>query len=115
MTSEPINWEDYGIYDASGLPADWQVVVDLDHGGGYEWTIFRAFWSPTERRYFWSGGSGCSCNYWDQDLRTPGDFASGDRAALQRAFRSFAGEHEYSVAGSYAIDTTATISTFKES
>lgn len=113
-TPAPIDWEDYGIYDSSQLPTDWEVVVNVSSGGGYDWTIFRAFWSPTERRYFWRGGSGCSCNSWGQGLRTPGSFGDGNRDALGRALRAFVEDYDYSVSTSAALAATQTISTFKE-
>lgn len=91
-TPEPINWSDFGIYGTHQLPTDWQHVLTVDEGG-YEWTTFHAFWSPTARRYYWSGGAGCSCNYWSQDLSTVADFEDGPKDALARAVRAFVAEH----------------------
>ena len=44
---------------------DWVEVASYDGGGGYEWAIWKCWWSPSARRYFYHGDTGCSCNYWD--------------------------------------------------
>lgn len=92
---EPIDWADYGIYSPSDdlAAVDWVPVASYDTGGGYDWTRFHAFWSPSARRFFWYGDAGCSCNSWGDYLHRPSDFQDGDLAALQRAFREFADEH----------------------
>lgn len=75
---------------------DWVEVGQLgDDGGSYDWTEFRAFYSPSARRYFWHGDSGCSCSGWGDDLSTSESFENGDRAALLRAWEEFAKDHSY--------------------
>lgn len=64
---------------------DWVPVVSVDLGGGYDWDEFHAWYSPTERRYFWGSGSGCSCNSFDDDFYNLSDFEDGDRPALMAA------------------------------
>lgn len=44
---------------------DWVEVAAFESGGGYDWAIWKCWWSPSARRYFYDGGRGCSCNYWE--------------------------------------------------
>jgi hypothetical protein len=94
--------------------ADWVAVTSIDEGGGYDWTELRAYYSPIARRYFWHGGSGCSCTCWGDGLRSADDFENGDRSALIRALRAFADDNEHSVSASSALDATSAAQTFKE-
>ena len=73
---------------------DWVIVAELGEGG-WEWTMFKAFYSPSARRYFWHGGSGCSCNDWSDGVGTSADFEDGDRNALLRAWEEFSKAHSY--------------------
>lgn len=108
------NWETHKEEPIPGTE-DWQHVVTLgDAGASYEWTTLAAYYSPSARRYFWLGGSGCSCNSWYDDATSVEAFENGDRDALVRAVKSFADDHEYSFPGSEASETLATIKTFKE-
>lgn len=43
---------------------DFVPVVSVDVGG-YEWAELHAWYSPGQRRYFWSGQNGCSCNAYE--------------------------------------------------
>lgn len=73
--------------------ADWVHAVTLDDGGGgYEWAVLTAFWSPSARRYFWVSGSGCSCNSITDYAQAVSDFEHGDRAALDSALIRFAAD-----------------------
>lgn len=107
-----IDWEDFDIYDSETLPDDWQHVTTIDDGGGYEWATLHAFWSPADRRYYWWGGSGCSCNYWGESLYTPSDFLWGDKAGLLRGIRAFADECFVDAARS--IDAVRKVHMFRE-
>lgn len=80
-----------GEYKEHRIPGteDW-VTVANEGEGGWDWCIFNAFYSPSARRFFWHGDSGCSCNSWDDDLKTSADFQDGDRDALLRAWEVFA-------------------------
>lgn len=113
--TKQIDWKRYGIYSprALDMPADWVYVASIDSGGGYEWVEFHAFWSPTARRYFWRGDSGCSCNSWRDGVYGAGDFRNGDRFALIRAIREFAKEHDYFVSAAEALDAVAAVQAFK--
>ena len=71
--------------------ADWVEVTELSYYD-YDWAILRAYYSPSARRYFWYGASGCSCYDWKDDINSPADFESGDRRALIRALREFGPE-----------------------
>lgn len=94
---------------------DWVEVGQLGDGGGsYDWTEFRAFYSPSARRYFWHGDSGCSCNGWDDDLSTAADFEDGDRASLLRAWEEFAKDHSYDINVRDYTDGVSEIRKFKE-
>lgn len=77
---------------------DWIEIAALDDGrGDYEWSDFKAFYSPSARRYFWHGDSGCSCNGWGDEISSAASFEDGDKAALMRAWETFAKEHYLSV------------------
>lgn len=92
MTDQkPIDWADYGVYTAPHMPADWVHVLTVNDGIEYEWSTLEAFYSPTARRYFWYGDSGCSCNWWGDTLTSEADFENGSKADLERAIRTFAG------------------------
>jgi hypothetical protein len=94
---------------------DWVEVGQLGDGGGsYDWTEFRAFYSPSARRYFWHGDSGCSCNGWGDDLSTAADFEDGDRASLLRAWEEFAKDHSYDINARDYTDGVSEIRQFKE-
>lgn len=114
-TNEPLDWTDYGIYDTDNqnLPTDWQHVTTCGDSGGYDWTTFHAFYSPAERRYFWAGESGCSCNSWGDDLSTAADFQNGTKDDLLRALRAFCDAYRYSVSAPEALDANRDIRTFR--
>lgn len=75
--------------------ADWQLVVTIDAGGGYSWNRFHAFYDPASRRYFWIGGSGCSCDAIANMVYSPAQFQNGDRAALLRAVEAHLDDDNY--------------------
>ena len=103
-----INWTDYNIYHDVHLPTDWVPVTAIDTSGGYDWKTFRAFWSPSARRYFWHGDTGCSCDSWGDSLRTEADFGNGDLAAI-RAFAEWA-----CLSATVALDAVAEVQRFRE-
>ncbi|MBT2537260.1 hypothetical protein [Arthrobacter sp. ISL-69] len=116
MSSELLNkfnWvtSEYGPIKGTG---DWAEVGALGTSGGYDWTDFNVFYSPSARRYFWHGDGGCSCNSWSDGLTSDADFENGDRAALLRAWESFAKEHEYTIRTTDYLSGVETIRNFKE-
>ena len=118
MASELLRHYDYRTSKYAPIPGteDWVEVALLgDQGGSYDWTDFNAFYSPSARRYFWHGDSGCSCNSWSDEVNTPADFEDGDRASLLRAWEQFAKDHEYSIPVSVYLPGVAEIRNFKES
>lgn len=94
---------------------DWVDVAALEDGrGDYEWTEFKAFYSPSARRYFWHGDSGCSCNGWGDEVGTAADFEDGDRATLLRAWKAFTEDHSYDFSTDGYLSGVAEIRNFKE-
>lgn len=92
---------------------DWVTVAELGEGG-YEWTEWKLFYSPSVIRYFWHGGSGCSCNSWDDEVGSSDDFENGDRADALRAWERFTKDHSYTFDVSAYLDGVAKIKGFKE-
>jgi len=116
MSSETLKKFDYQTCTYLPIPGTegWVEAAKLGDQGGYEWCDFNAFYSPSARRYFWHGDSGCSCNSWGEDLTGPADFQDGDRAALLRAWETFAKEHEYSIRTTDYLAGVVTINNFEE-
>lgn len=117
MTDSPLTKFNYDTGKSEPLPGteDWVRVAALEDGRcDYEWTEFRAFYSPSARRYLWHGDSGCSCNGWGDDVRTPSDFEDGDRAALLRAWETFTKDHSYDFSPADYLVGVSTIKAFKE-
>jgi hypothetical protein len=113
--SEDLSKYNWGSNDYTRMPGteDWIEVADLGEGG-YEWSEFKAFYSPSSRRYFWHGDSGCSCNSWTDDLNTASDFEDGNLAALLRAWETFSKEHSYSTQVADYLSGVQVIKAFKE-
>ncbi len=70
---------------------DWVEVVDFGEYG-WEWDIFRSYYSPSARRYFWDRQCGCSCNCWEDP--SEGGWMNGDRRALVNAVRENGGAYD---------------------
>ena len=108
----------YETFKNEPLPGaeDWTEVAEMDDGrGDYEWTEFKAFYSPSARRYFWHGDGGCSCNGWGDEIHSLSDFEDGDRAALLRAWKTFTEENSYDFSAADYADGVSKIRNFKES
>jgi len=84
---------EYGKHRIPGTE-DW-VIVASEGEWDYSWTMFKAFYSPSARRFFWHGDSGCSCNSWSDDLTSSESFENGDRDALLRAWETFAKDRNW--------------------
>lgn len=67
---------------------DWHIVL-TEGVFDWEWAEFRAWYSPSERRYFWGWSSGCSCNSYDESFSSKAEFEDGDRDDMVRALRGF--------------------------
>jgi hypothetical protein len=91
---------------------DWVTVTELGKGG-YEWTEFKAFYSPSARRYFWHGDSGCSCNGWDDGFANSSAFEDGYRDALFRSWEEFAKNHSYTFSTTDYLAGVSEIRAFK--
>ena len=90
---EPVNWADYGVPQKRNMSTDWVHVLTMDDGGGgYEWFILHAFYSPSARHYFWLADSGGSCYWWGDSIESEADFNNGKKGDLERAIRDFATE-----------------------
>lgn len=107
------DWDAIGYRPIPGTEG-WYYVTEAGDDGGYDWTVWRAYYPPSARRYFWHGDSGCSCNTWTDDLDSAEDFSNGSRTDALNALREFAKEHSYSISGPEVLDTNAEIRTFKE-
>jgi len=67
---------------------DFQEVVSIDFGGGYDWDSLEAWYSPSKRKFFWLDGSGCSCDSLGMDVSKLEDFTVGNREELANAVRA---------------------------
>jgi hypothetical protein len=116
MSSELLEKYDYETNQYVPIPGteDWVEVAKLGDQGGYDWSDFNAFYSPSARRYFWRGDSGCSCNSWIDDIHDAASLENGDRDALLRAWDTFAKEHEYSIPLSVYLPGVSEIRNFAE-
>ena len=102
-------------YGALPGTEDWYLVTEADEGGGYDWTTWRLYYSPSSCRYFWHGDSGCSCNTWTDDVDSAEDFGNGSRADALNALREFVKEHGgYGISPADALNASTEVRTFKE-
>lgn len=94
---------------------NWVEVAQLGGGGSYEWCDFNAFYSPSARRYFWHGDSGCSCcSMWIDGVGKADDFESGDLQELILAWESFAKKQPLFISSSNCSGGVTTIKNFKQ-
>ena len=91
---------------------DFQEVVGIEFGGGYEWDSLEAWYSPSKRRFFWVEGSGCSCNSLGDDLYRIDDLESGNREELTNAVRSKYA-NGYNVSTDELLSDLAMVKTFR--
>jgi len=78
----------YGYSESVPGTEDFQEVVSIELGGGYEWNSLEAWYSPGKRRFFWIEGSGCSCNSLGEGFESINDLDSGSREELITAVRN---------------------------
>ena len=97
--------------------SDFQYVVGVELGGGYDWDSLQAWYSPSRSKFYWIEGSGCSCNYLGQDVNTIDDLTAGNRQELTEAVRRKYDE-SYSTGPGFAsrlLADLATVKTFRVS
>ena len=96
---------------------DFQYVVGVELGGGYDWDDLQAWYSPSRRKFFWLEGSGCSCNSLGEDVRSLNDFSAGNRDELARAVRQKYDDSYSSGTGqaSALLEDLAAVKTFRAS
>lgn len=75
-----------GDYEQMPGTEDFVPVLFVDEGG-YEWAEFHAWYSPGQRRYFWSGQTGCSC--FSYEVSSLGDLQVGSRDDLLRSIKEW--------------------------
>lgn len=93
---------------------DFQFVTSLDDGGGYDWTTWAAWYSPSKRQYFVASGSGCSCNDLSEYYPRFEDFEThSTKDGLKRSLRSFRDDNFYDDRPGL-MDQIAAINSFSE-
>lgn len=94
---------------------DWVGVAHMDLGSGYEWNEFAVWYSPSERRYFWLSGSGCSCNAFGDSVYSKDDFENGTKKDAIAAGNRFCDESYGTAHVSESVVLSHTISAFRPS
>lgn len=84
---------DWGGSDHTPGTEDWVEVASYGGGGGYEWAVWRCWWSPSANRYFYDGDSGCSCNSWEPPKQASGFDFTDSKDGLVKALEAFAESH----------------------
>lgn len=98
--------------DVEGVE-DFQYVLSVELGSGYDWDDLFAWWSPSRRRFFWLDGSGCSCDSISTGVYGLGDFTSGSRSELASAVRAKYDESYSSPKPGDLIDDLARVKKFR--
>lgn len=92
---------------------DWHEVISVYDNIGYEWDDLLAWYSPSQRRYFWISAGGCSCNDISDYMETLSDFEDGSRDDLARAVRAFC-ESAYNISSGEKANAVAEVRRYKE-
>lgn len=79
--------EDYGPKVLEGTE-DWENVIEYQSSSGYSWAEFRAYYSPSARKFFWKSRQGCSCNSWVTGIKSASDMCVGDSHQLLAEIKS---------------------------
>lgn len=58
---------------------EWLEVSSVDYGESYEWDEAHVFYNPADKMFYWASGSGCSCNWINDDYHSISDFGVGNR------------------------------------
>ena len=72
---------------------DFRLVIKATAYESYEWAEFLAWYSPSSRKYFWSGQSGCSCNMFE--IYKLDNLENGSKQDMVNALRRFMQERDY--------------------
>lgn len=91
---------------------DWIGVAHIDLGSYYSWEEFAVWYSPSERRYFWLSGSGCSCSSLGDDAYSKDDFGNGTKADAIAAGNRFCDESDRDAASS-SVALSQAIASFR--
>lgn len=92
---------------------DWHEVANASANISYEWEEFLCWYSPSERRYFWIYGSGCSCNDIDEKMESKDSFENGSRDDAIRALKRHT--KDYTDIGPWVLhNTVASIRAYDE-
>lgn len=67
---------------------DFELVVSTEDTNGYEWATFDVFYSPSQKRYFWYDGSGCSCDAPYDGVDSRSSFQDGDYQQALKAVKA---------------------------
>lgn len=67
---------------------DWENVISYQSTSGYSWSEFRAYYSPSARKFFWKNRQGCSCNSWVTGIKSVSDMCVGDSHQLLAEIKS---------------------------
>ena len=86
------------MYEKTELEAFLDQCVELPEMGyyDYEWDRFVSYYNPQNGMFYWMEGSGCSCNYLEEDYQTIGDLYVGRKEEFLNAASSFSEGGRYS-------------------
>jgi hypothetical protein len=67
------------MYEKTELEMFLEQCVGLPEMGyyDYEWERFVSYYDPQSGMFYWMSGSGCSCNYLEEDYKTVSDLSVG--------------------------------------
>lgn len=90
-----------GWLDENGLSAEYaadlrqmELVAHFEAGGSYEWDTYLVYYHPGHERYYYTYGSGCSCDSIRDGINSLGDFF--DAATKEDVVKSFRQTHKVS-------------------
>lgn len=72
-------------------------IVNMEGGGGYDWSQMKVWYSEEEARFFWLSDHGCSCNYFGMGVYNTSQLENGSKDDARRALTRFKdSRNEYS-------------------
>ena len=67
-----------------------ETVITFERGGGYDWDVFFGYYHTGRDRYYYTSGSGCSCNWITDSVEALGDFEdAATKEDMVKAFREY--------------------------